>query len=73
MFIQMTGLSGAGKTTLARAVEERLLAKGYMVEIIDGDEYRAGLCSDLGFSKEFATLRVDGTSAGCRGGVYSCS
>jgi adenylyl-sulfate kinase len=52
MFIQMTGLSGAGKTTLARAVEKRLKAKGYKVEIIDGDEYRQGLCKDLGFSKE---------------------
>ena len=52
MFIQMTGLSGAGKTTLARAVEKRLTAKGYKVEIIDGDEYREGLCKDLGFSKE---------------------
>ena len=52
LFIQMTGLSGAGKTTLARAVESRLKDKGYMVEIIDGDEYREGLCKDLGFSKE---------------------
>ena len=52
MFIQMTGLSGAGKTTLARAVEKKLKAKGYKVEIIDGDEYREGLCKDLGFSKE---------------------
>ena len=52
MFIQMTGLSGAGKTTLARAVEQKLKAKGFKVEIIDGDEYRTGLCSDLGFSKE---------------------
>ena len=52
MFIQMTGLSGAGKTTLARSVEKRLKAKGYKVEVIDGDEYREGLCNDLGFSKE---------------------
>jgi len=52
MFIQMTGLSGAGKTTLARAVEKRLKTKGFKVEIIDGDEYREGLCKDLGFSKE---------------------
>jgi adenylyl-sulfate kinase len=52
MFIQMTGLSGAGKTTLARAVEKKLKTKGYKVEIIDGDEYREGLCNDLGFSKE---------------------
>tara|TARA_R110000824_G_scaffold40401_2_gene121210 strand:+ start:2944 stop:3654 length:711 start_codon:yes stop_codon:yes gene_type:complete len=52
MFIQMTGLSGAGKTTLARAVEKRLKTKGFKIEIIDGDEYREGLCRDLGFSKE---------------------
>ena len=52
MFIQMTGLSGAGKTTLARAVENRLKIRGYKVEVIDGDEYREGLCNDLGFSKE---------------------
>jgi adenylyl-sulfate kinase len=52
LFIQMTGLSGAGKTTVARALEKRLRAKGFLVEIIDGDEYREGLCKDLGFSKE---------------------
>jgi len=52
MFIQMTGLSGAGKTTLAKEVGLNLQAKGFKVEIIDGDEYRTGLCSDLGFSKE---------------------
>ena len=52
MFIQMTGLSGAGKTTLAREVEKRLKTRGFKVEIIDGDEYREGLCKDLGFSKE---------------------
>lgn len=52
MFIQMTGLSGAGKTTLARIIETRLQNKGLKVEIIDGDEYREGLCRDLGFSKE---------------------
>jgi adenylyl-sulfate kinase len=52
IFIQMTGLSGAGKTTLAMAVREELISRGIQnIEIIDGDEYRAGLCSDLGFSK----------------------
>jgi len=48
----MTGMSGAGKSTLAMNVADRLRSKGYKVEVIDGDEYRSGLCSDLGFSKE---------------------
>ena len=52
LFIQMTGMSGAGKSTLASQVADRLRYKGYKIEVIDGDEYRAGLCSDLGFSKE---------------------
>jgi len=52
LFIQMTGLSGAGKTTLSRFVADRLRVKGIQVELIDGDEYRKNLCSDLGFSKE---------------------
>jgi adenylylsulfate kinase len=52
IFIQMTGLSGSGKTTIAKKVQKSLIRKGYKVEVIDGDEYREGLCSDLGFSKE---------------------
>lgn len=52
LFIQMTGMSGAGKSTLAKEVQQRLRKKGFRVEVIDGDEYREGLCSDLGFSKE---------------------
>ena len=57
-FIQMTGLSGAGKTTLARIVSQKLKRKGYQVEVIDGDEYRSGLCSDLGFSKEDRNMNI---------------
>jgi len=45
-----TGLSGAGKSTLAHAVEERLHAMGCRTFVIDGDNVRHGLCSDLGFS-----------------------
>jgi adenylylsulfate kinase len=52
MIIQFCGLSGSGKTTLGRAVKELLKEKNIPVEIIDGDEYRKVLCSDLGFSKE---------------------
>jgi len=52
MLIQLFGLSGAGKTTLAHAVKDDLVNKGHRVEIIDGDEYRKVICNDLGFSKE---------------------
>lgn len=50
--IQMTGLSGAGKTTLALAAQQQLSALGLKVEVIDGDEFRRHLCRDLGFSRE---------------------
>ena len=46
-----TGLSGAGKSTLAQAVRGEL-AKGWRVEILDGDEIRTHLSKGLGFSKE---------------------
>ncbi len=52
IFIQMTGMSGAGKSTIAFGVQRVLKEMGYNVEVIDGDEYRNGLCNDLGFSKE---------------------
>jgi adenylylsulfate kinase len=51
ILLQMTGLSGAGKSTIAQAAQERLTDMGYTVEIIDGDAYRKTLCKDLGFSK----------------------
>lgn len=47
-----TGLSGSGKTTLARELQKRLFEKGYQVYVLDGDNIRRGLCSDLGFSPE---------------------
>ncbi len=50
--VWMTGLPGSGKTTIADEVERRLKEMGRNVEILDGDEVRKGLSSDLGFSKE---------------------
>jgi adenylylsulfate kinase len=49
---QMTGLSGAGKSSIANLLKDRLLAMNLKVEIMDGDEFRKSLCADLGFSKE---------------------
>ncbi len=46
-----TGLSGAGKTTLANIVQEQLLARGYKVETLDGDIVRTHLSKGLGFSR----------------------
>ncbi len=48
----MTGLSGAGKTTIARIMEAELKARGVRIERLDGDVVRQSLTRDLGFSKE---------------------
>ena len=51
--IWFTGLSGAGKTTISRAIEQELQSKGYKrVESLDGDVVRQNLTKGLGFSKE---------------------
>jgi len=47
-----TGLSGAGKTTLANRCEEIFLERGMKVEVLDGDVVRTNLSKGLGFSKE---------------------
>jgi adenylyl-sulfate kinase len=47
----LTGLSGAGKTTLANAMSQHLRTQGQAVCVLDGDALRAGLCRDLGFSE----------------------
>lgn len=47
-----TGLSGAGKTALAKLTEQELKARGVRVERLDGDVVRQSLTADLGFSKE---------------------
>jgi adenylylsulfate kinase len=49
--VWFTGLSGAGKTTICRCVQEELLLRGLQVEVLDGDVVRNNLCSDLGFSE----------------------
>ncbi|MDX7997807.1 adenylyl-sulfate kinase [Xenorhabdus sp. Reich] len=50
LVIWFTGLSGSGKSTLAGALEQALFARGIKTYLLDGDNLRHGLCSDLGFS-----------------------
>ena len=50
VILWFTGLSGSGKSTLAHAVEEKLHLMGCSTFVLDGDNVRHGLCSDLGFS-----------------------
>jgi adenylylsulfate kinase len=52
MIIWLTGLPGAGKTTIAYKVKELLAAQGVESEILDGDEIRKKISADLGFSPE---------------------
>src|SRR3954453_15348884 len=47
-----TGLSGAGKTTISKLVEDELRTRGSRLEILDGDVVRENLSKGLGFSKE---------------------
>ena len=50
--IWLTGLSGSGKSTVARLVAAELRARGRPVEVLDGDVVRRLLCADLGFTRE---------------------
>ena len=50
--VWLTGLSGAGKSTIAEATIARLVARGRACYLLDGDRVRGGLCRDLGFSAE---------------------
>ncbi len=50
--IWMTGLSGAGKTTLSYALESALHGMGYFIQTLDGDNVRTGINKNLGFSDD---------------------
>jgi adenylylsulfate kinase len=50
--IWFTGLSGSGKSTIARALEAELRQRGCQLEVLDGDVVRTNLTKGLGFSKE---------------------
>ena len=52
IMIWMTGLSGSGKSTVAIGVERELHKRGILCRILDGDNIRAGINSNLGFSAE---------------------
>ena len=54
----LTGLSGSGKSTIAHAAEERLVASGRAAYVLDGDNVRHGLNGDLGFSPADRTENV---------------
>ncbi|MCK9167114.1 MAG: adenylyl-sulfate kinase, partial [Bacteroidales bacterium] len=45
-----TGLSGAGKSTLSIAIEKELFNKGFVCQLLDGDNIRSGINNNLGFS-----------------------
>ncbi|MHC4938003.1 MAG: adenylyl-sulfate kinase, partial [Planctomycetota bacterium] len=47
--VWFTGLSGSGKSTVARVTERELARRGHLVYVLDGDNVRHGLCADLGF------------------------
>jgi adenylylsulfate kinase len=50
--VWMTGLSGAGKTTIASNIAKQLNKLGYLTQILDGDNIRTGINNNLGFSEE---------------------
>ena len=56
--VWFTGLSGAGKTTLAHKLEPSLRERGHKVELLDGDVVRTNLSKGLGFSKEDRDINI---------------
>jgi adenylylsulfate kinase len=64
--VWFTGLSGSGKSTIATAVERALLDRGVNAFVLDGDNVRHGLNSDLGFSPEDRTENIRRIGEVCR-------
>ncbi len=62
----LTGLSGAGKTTLAARLAAELSVRGVNVEVLDGDEVRTNLSKGLGFSKEDRDINIRRIGYVCR-------
>tara|TARA_R110001583_G_scaffold33438_1_gene112852 strand:- start:1899 stop:2507 length:609 start_codon:yes stop_codon:yes gene_type:complete len=56
--IWMTGLSGSGKTTIAIGLEKELQKRGFLTQILDGDNIRTGINKNLGFSDEDRTENI---------------
>ena len=50
--VWMTGLSGSGKSTVAKGLERYLHEHGFLTQILDGDNVRVGINNNLGFSKK---------------------
>jgi len=50
--IWLTGLSGSGKTTIAKGVERELHKRGFICQVLDGDNIRSGINNNLGFSPD---------------------
>lgn len=64
--IWLTGLSGAGKSTVAMALAEVLQQKGKACYVVDGDALRSGLCSDLGFDRHSRAVNIRRAAEVCR-------
>lgn len=56
--VWMTGLSGSGKSTIAIALEKELVQKGFLTQVLDGDNIRTGINNNLGFSDADRTENI---------------
>ncbi len=64
--VWFTGLSGAGKTTLAHLLDKKLKEWGRNVEILDGEVVRTNLCQGLGFSKQDSDISIQRVAFMCK-------